>query len=44
LKSKSRGKSRGESLHGDTAQPNEQNLKEWLILVIKTEKLGLLHQ
>jgi hypothetical protein len=31
--SKSRGKSKGENLHGDTAQPNEQNLKERLMVI-----------
>jgi hypothetical protein len=31
LKSKSRAKTKGERLHGDTAEPNEQNLKEQLI-------------
>jgi hypothetical protein len=31
VKSKSRGKTNGERLRGDTAQPNEQNLKERLI-------------
>jgi hypothetical protein len=31
LKSKSREKTKGERLHGETAQPNEQNLKERLI-------------
>jgi hypothetical protein len=29
---KSRGKTKGEGLHGDIAQPSEQNLKERLIL------------
>jgi hypothetical protein len=30
-KRKSRGKTKGEWLHGDIAQPNEQNVKERLI-------------
>jgi hypothetical protein len=31
LESKSRGKTKGERLNGDTAQPNEQNVKERLM-------------